>query len=337
MFRRIGNLLAKDLLYSRRESILVYSMTAMLVMAVGALFFLPSLEQMDIRIAVDGSVPPEVARQLEGYGRVEHYASLHQLRERVLAFDDVPGIYYTGGEYVVLLEGNEESYVRELPGAILDRILQGEDVVELSTVSLGRERSPVREYTTIFFLLSMFLVGGLVIGLSIIDDRQSGTIRALAVTPLNVIEYMLGKSILGLLVVVALTLAVATILLGPATINYPLLLISVTASLGVAIAIGFLIGLVSDNMITAIGLLKVIALPISGVPMAALFLPDRLKWLLYPFPNYWSFESFNRMFIRTDLPLAPVNLAAALFSLGLVAALVSRFGRKLRLTVRGGE
>lgn len=337
MFSRIRNLLAKDLLYSTRESILVYSLAAVLVMAVGALFFLPSLEQMDVTLAVDESVPPEVARQLEAYGRVEHYAGYDRLRERVLAFDDVPGIYYSGGEYVVLLEGNEESYVRELPGVILDRVLLGEDVVELSTVSLGRERSPVRKYTAMFFLMSMFLIGGMFIGLSIIDDRQSGTIRALAVAPLNVLEYMIAKSALGLVVVVASTLAVATILLGPAAVNYPLLLIWVVSSLGVAILTGFLIGLISNNMITAIAMVKVMTLFITGVTMAALFLPDRLKWLLYVFPNYWSVEGFNRMFIRTDLPLAPVNLVAAAFSFGLVFVLVSRFGHKLRLTVKGGE
>lgn len=332
MFRRILNLLGKDLLYSRRESILIYSMAGMLLLAVGMLFFLPSLEQMDIIIAIDDSVPPEVARQLEWYARVERYGNYDRLRERVLAFDDVAGIYYSGEEYVVLLEGNEESYVRELPGVILDRILQGEDLVELNSVSLGRERSPVREYTAIFFLLSMFLVGGMFIGLSIVDDRQSGAIRALAVAPINVVEYMIGKSILGLLVVVALTLAVATILLGPASLHYPLLLISVAASLGLSILIGFLIGLFSNNMITAIGILKVISLPITGVPVAAMFLPDRLKWLLYLFPNYWTFEAFYRMFIRTDLPLAPVNLVAFIFSFGLVLILVFRFGRKLRLT-----
>jgi len=63
---------------------------------------------------------------------------------------NVAGIYYSGGEYVVLLEGNEESYVRELPGVILDSILQGEDLVELSTVNLGRERFPVREVKNSF-------------------------------------------------------------------------------------------------------------------------------------------------------------------------------------------
>ncbi len=332
MFRRIANLLLKDLIYSRRENILVYSLVGMLALAVGMLFFLPSLEQMDMRFAVDESVPPAVARQLKAYGRVEYYEGYDRLRERVLEFDDVAGIYCSGGEYVVLSEGNEESYVRELPGVILDRIVQGEDPVELSTVSLGRERSPVREYTAIFFLLSMFLVGGLFIGLSIVDDGQSGAIRALAVTPINVVEYMISKSILGLFVVIALTLSVATILLGPAAINYPLLLISVAASLGVAIFIGFLIGLISNNMVTAIAIIKVIGLPISGVPVAALFLPDRLKWLLYLFPNYWTFEAFYRLFIRTDLSLAPVNLVAALFSLGLVVVFVSLFGRKLRLT-----
>ncbi len=337
MFRRIGNLLAKDLLYSMRESILVYSISAMLVMAVGALFFLPSLEQMDVTVAVDRSVPPEVARQLEAYGRVEHYAEYERLRERVLAFDDVPGIWYSGEEYVVLLEGNEESYVRELPGVILDRILAEEDVVAVRTVSLGRERAPVRQYTAMFFLMSMFLVGGMFIGLSIIDDRQSGTIRALAVAPINVVEYMIAKSALGLVVVVASTLAVTTILLGPAATNYPVLLIWVISSLGLAILIGFLIGLIGNNMITAIAMIKVIAVFITGVTLAALFLPERLRWLLYVFPSYWSVEGFNRMFIRTDLPLAPVNLVAALFSLSLVVVLVSRFGRKLRLTVKGGK
>jgi ABC-2 type transport system permease protein len=335
MFKRIGNLLAKDLINSRRESILVYSMAATLVLAVGALFFLPSLEHMDMRIAVDESVPAEVARQLEAYGRVEHYAGYDRLRDRVLAFDDVPGIYYSGGEYVVLLEGNEESYVRELPGVILNRILGKEDVVDLSTVSLGREKSPVREYTAMFFLISIFLIGGMFIGLSIINDRQSRTIRALAVTPISVLEYMIGKSILALLVVLALTPTVAAILLGPAAVDFPLLLISVAASLGVAILIGFLIGLVSNNMVTAIAMIKVVSLLITGVTVAALFLPERLKWLLYPFPNYWTFEAFHRLLIRPELPLAPVNTVAALYSLGLLFVLVSRFGRKLRLTVKG--
>lgn len=335
MIRRIANLLAKDLLYSRRESILIYSMTGMLLLAVGALFFLPSLEQMDIRLAVDGSVPREVARQLEAYGRVEYYESYDRLRERVLQFDDVAGITFSGREYVVVLEGNEASYVRELPGVILDRIMQGEDVVHLSTVTLGRARSPVREYTTIFFILNMFLIGGMFIGLSIIDDRQSGTIRAIAVTPVKVFEYMIAKSALGLVVVSALALAVATILLGPAAINYPLLIVSVAASLGVAVLLGFLIGLSGNNMITAIGIIKVVAMPISGVPVAALFLPQHLQWLLYPFPHYWTFEALQRIFIRTDLPLVPVNLVAAAFSLALAAVLVSRFGRKLRLTVGG--
>jgi ABC-2 type transport system permease protein len=255
----------------------------------------------------------------------------------VLAFDDVAGIYYSEGEYIVLLEGNEESFVRELPGIILDRITLADDLVELSTFSLGRERSPVREYTTIFFLLSIFLVGGIFIGFNIVDDRQSGSIRALAVSPINALEYMLGKSVLGLVVVLFLSLLVTWILLGFTGVNYLSLLISVVASLGVAVIIGLSIGLVSSNMITAIAIIKVLALYINLVTIAALFMPDRLKWLLYLFPNYWSVEAFNRILIRTDLPLAPVNLAAALLGIAVVFVLVSRFGHELRLTIKAGK
>lgn len=336
MFKRVSNILAKDLLCSMRESILVYSVGAMLVMAVGTMFLLPSLEQMEVTIAVDDSVPQELVYELEAYGRVEQYSDHELLRKRVLGFDDVPGIYKIDGEYVVLLEGNEEDYIRKLPGVILDRIFM-EEAVELFTVSLERERAPVREYTTLFFLMSLFLVGGMFIGLSIVDDRQSGTIRALAVSPVNVLEYMIAKSALGLLLVVASSLVVATIILGPGAINYPLLLIWIVASLGLTVLIGFLIGLISNNVIAAIAMIKVMAMFITGVILAFLFIPDHLKWLLYVFPNYWSVEGFYRLFIQTDLTPAPANLVAAVFNFGLVTVLMSRFGRKLRLTVRGGE
>lgn len=336
MFKRIGSLLVKDLVYCGRENILVYIIVLTLILAIGAMLFLPALEQRDIRIAVDSSVAPEIARQLEAYGKVEYFADYEQLQDRVMAFDDVPGIYFTNGEYIVLLEGNEEVGVQEIPGMILESIIYGEDMVDLSTVSLGRESSPVREYTAMFFLMAMFQVGGIYIGLSIVDERQSGAIRALAVTPINTFEYMLGKSILGLLTTLTLTIVVATILLGPEIIDYRQLLVWIIASLGITIFIGFLIGLAGNNMITAIALMKIIGLFISGVPLAALLLPDQLKWLLYPFPNYWSVEGFFRMFISPELPLAPVNLVAALYSLVLVFFLVSRFGYRLRLTTKGG-
>ena len=52
--------------------------------------------------------------------------------------------------------------------------------------------------------------------------------------------------------------------------------------------------------VTAVAMIKVIGLFITGVTMGTLFLPERLKWLLYVFPNYWSAEGFNRLFIQTD-------------------------------------
>jgi len=330
-------MLAKDVLYSTRESILIYSITAMLVLAVGTLFFLPSLERMDVRIAVDSSVPVEVRQKIGSYAHVEHYDTHEKLRERVLGFDDVPGIYVRDGAYVLLLEGNEDSHMQSLPALILDAILNEEQPVTFSAISLNRQRSPVREYTTIFFLMSMFLVGGMFIGLSVVDDKQSQTIRALAVTPVNVFEYVSAKSALGLLTVLVTTFAVATILLGPSGINYMQLMVWVLCSLGFAVLIGFVIGLTSQSLLTAIAIVKATALVITGVTMGSILLPEHLKWILYVFPNYWSVEGLNRILIQPQKPLAPVNLVTAVFSFGLLLALVSRFGRQLRLTVGGGE
>ncbi len=337
MLRRIVNLLARDLLYGTRENLLIYSVTAMLLLAVGAQLFLPSLEHSQITFAVDASVPPGVSEQLRAYGRVELHDDRRGLRERVLGFDDVPGIYYADGQYVVMLEGNESEYIRQLPGLIIDRILAEEDMVDLSTFSLGRERSQLREILAMFFVMSMFLVGGMFIGLSIVEDRQSGTIRALAITPLRVSEYVIAKSTLGSLVITVCILTVATIILGPSAINYPQLLLWILSSLGVAISIGFLIGLTCSNVINAIAVIKVNALLITGVTLAFLSIPEQWKWLLYIFPNYWPVEGLDRMLIHTDLPTFPINAAAAGFGYGLLLILVSWFGRRLRLTMGGKQ
>ncbi len=330
MLRRIVNVVARDLRYAQRENILIYVIAFPLLIAVLLNLFLPSLEDMEMTFALDSTVPKGIAEEFKTYGRVEYHDGLDRLTERVLEFDDVPGIYVDEQGYHVLLEGNEASFVRELPGAILDQLLYGQELVTVKMESHGVGSSLTREFAVILTILGSMITGGLVIAFSIVEDRASRSLRALAVSPLNTLEYLLAKSALGSLVALVLSLASAFVLVGTA-INYVRLTAASLSSLGITLLFGLLIGLVAHNQLTAIAATKILILPFMGVPVALIFIPQGIKSMFYPFPMYWSFESLYRVVVSTDLPIAATNVLCIGLSVALILPLIPGLRRAFRL------
>lgn len=330
MLARVLSIVRKDLAYTRKEHILLYMLFFPLVLAVIMRMFLPSVEQLDMTFAVDQSVPAAIAEQLETYARVERFADRNQLAERVQRFDDVPGIYYADGHYFVLLEGNEGSAIQDLPGAILDSLNASRQLALVERESLGRV-SLFRQFVAIILVISCGAIGGLAIGLSVVNDRETRTMRAYGVSPVSSIEYIAGKSAVALLLVLVLSLAVAAIVMGGTAIDYGRLTLAVLASLGINIAVGLALGLLANNQITAIAVVKVLFIVTQGVPVAALLLPKRFLAVLYPFPNYWAFESFRRVILEPSLSTMLTNSITLLSSVLLISLMVPVVRNKFRL------
>ncbi|MEW6081068.1 MAG: ABC transporter permease [Bacillota bacterium] len=329
MLRRILYLLRKDLAYTRAENIIIYAVIAPILLAAAFRILLPSFEEMEVTFAVDASVPAGVVEGLEEYGRVQRYPGLDRLRQRVLEFDDVAGIHYDGEGYRVLLEGNEVSYVKGLPGIILDRLAQGQPLVSVERVNLNTATSLLREYGTAGFIFFAIVVGGMATGLSVVDDREARTMRALAVSPLATWEYLIAKALLGGLLALVLSLVTAAIIAGPGVLT-PSLLGAVLSSLGLALLFGMVIGLISSNQLTAVATLKVLGFVASLGPAGAIFLPARLQWLMFPFPSYWCFVSFQRLLVHQQSAVVS-NLLTILGSLVLLGLLVPGMRRVFRL------
>ena len=75
---------------SLRDNLVLYIMVAPLALAVGAKFFLPSLDQVKMRIALDeNSVQTALISSLENYGEVELLSSPADVVSRVEKNDDV--------------------------------------------------------------------------------------------------------------------------------------------------------------------------------------------------------------------------------------------------------
>jgi ABC-2 type transport system permease protein len=70
MFKRIINLMRQDWTNAVRDNILLYMMIAPLLLALGARFFLPSLNQNQYTFAVQSSLNSELVHRLDQIGKI---------------------------------------------------------------------------------------------------------------------------------------------------------------------------------------------------------------------------------------------------------------------------
>lgn len=330
MFKRVFGIVSKDWAYTRRENILIYMVIMPLVLAGLLRLFLPSMEQLEVTIAIEESVPVEVREQLQAFGRLELHNSRESLQNRVQGLDDVPGIYVEDGKYIVLLEGNETAYIKKLTGLVLDYVLKGAEFVDMDFRNRGVTRSQVRELTAIILAFSSLQIGGLAIGLNVVNERETRTIRAMAVSPINTLEYVVGKSILALLVGLGLGLACTFVFVGSEA-NYGALAIAIMAGSPLALLIGFVMGVIANNQITAIAVVKGLFLFIIGIPLAAQFLPERLLWVAYLFPNYWVFSALQNVLAPAERVLPASIMIGAVYSTALLLSLIPAMRKNFRL------
>ncbi len=322
MIARILRVMARDLVDITRENILVYVVVVPLVFAIGLRLFAPSLGSTLVTVVVDPSVDEGAVEWLETRFRVDRVEDFDSLRSRVMEFDDAPGILVRDGSPMLLVEGNEEEYVVMAAAAGLSA-LRGESAPppEVNWVQSGSGRSLIAEYGSIFLVIMCLTIGGFVMGLGIVGDREERSIDALAVTPLRLEEYLVGRAVTGSMVALILGYSVLLIVLGPANVDALRVLPALLASTSLAILFGYLLGTFSSNQLGAIAFTKALALPYTMVPLAGMLLPDRLHRFLYPFPNYWSFEALRRSILDVDASVWPPALLT-LFAGGILVAIV---------------
>jgi len=257
--------------------------------------FLPSLQSMKLTIAVESGVEDWVVDELEKYAEVELFHSPEEVRERIERPDDIAGIIRGAEEYVVLLEGNEAGEAKEISSAIMNTVLSKGPQSQFEHISLGKTDSLLREIIASLLLLTASLIGGFAIGLNIVDEKETKAVKALAVSPLKTGEFLIAHLIMSLVIGIILAILSSLILVGTA-ISYWAVLIAIISTMGIAIILGYLIGGLADNMISAIAVIKVLMVFFLGIPIGSLFVPEKFQWFFYPFPHYWGFQAYRSIF-----------------------------------------
>ena len=296
MLKRIINLMHQDWTNALRDNILLYMMIAPLLLAVGARFFLPSLNQNQYTFAVQSSLSSEMIQRLDQIGRILMFNDANGVKERVLRSDDVPGLIIENDQPQIIMEGNEGDEAQVLR-SVIEQALSG-DVVAQYTLTQGesRARSLLKEYGAIIFILINTLLGALVMAFNIIEDKESKAMRALGVSPLSMLELTIARGLFALVLSLVMVVSSTMILVGT-QMNFGLLLMGFAFSIALPILTGYVIGGLADSQLKAIAILKFYFLIYLTLPIITVVIPQKSHIFFYWLPNYWMWHTFEQVFI----------------------------------------
>ena len=324
MIKKMLAIFRMDLLYSRRDAMVSYIIVAPLLLAVGITFFAPGLNDTTVKLAMLKSDDTEHIEYMKQFARVELFGSMDELERRVEKRDDIAAIAPTGNSYEIILQGNESEIVEEY-ATILNTLYElgaTEEETTAQLASFGRTVPPLKTKLVNMLILLTVMLAGMLIAISIVEEKATNTINAINVTPISQTGFVIGKSLLGS-VAAMLGIIGAILITGFYNINWFMIVLVGITSMILSLVVGFLQGLSSEDVMEAAGSVKLLFLPIAGSIAVYEFVSEKWQWTVYWSPFYWAYKA-NTMILSKTADWGTVLLCTAMVvGLSLAVYLIS--------------
>jgi ABC-2 type transport system permease protein len=319
--RRLWTILRRDFISITRDAILVYVVVVPFLLSFGLRLFLPGLSQAGINVVITERDAPALVEKFEPYVYVEVVQDDAELQRRVLAFDDAVAIRQgLEGQYELVLEGNETHDSRILPEMVLQKAV-GSSSWNPAMEEVGQTTQLFREWFAVFITLSVLFLGSIVMGLHIVEDKETRMILALGVSPLTRRIYIAARSLLAVGLSLVLVFG-SLIVMGLTHFNgWQILSVTLAGALA-AILFGFVMGALSSNQIHGIANLKFGFLLVLLPGILTLLLPEQWWIALWWMPTYWIFSGFRAVLVDNAgwdvlLPILAANIAISVVYLAI--------------------
>ncbi|MFC1929969.1 ABC transporter permease, partial [Chloroflexota bacterium] len=301
-----------------------YIMVIPMILAVGITLFAPGLNDTTVKLAMLKSDDIEHIEYMEQFSKVELFSSVDELEKRVEKRDDIVAIAPTGHSYEIILQGNESEILEEYAVQLntLYELGATKEETTAQLISFGRTVPPLKTMLVVMLISMTTMLAGMLIALSIVEEKAENTINALNVTPISQTGFVIGKSLLGggaaLLGIIG-----AVLITGFYDINWFMIALVGLTSMILSLVIGFLQGLSSADVIEAAGSVKLLFLPIAGSIAVYEFLADKWHWTVYWSPFYWAYKA-NILILSKTADWGTVLLSTAMvIGLSLIVYLVA--------------
>lgn len=293
-----------DFTNARRDSLLLYVIISPLILAVAVALFTPSMGGVALYIAVERAVLEQsgvTEKELGRYASVTVFDGPDDLEHRVMQDDGVAGIAFSEGSYEIVLQGNESGRTAALAAALIRSVFEAgkpeggagdaSDAVVLDHEQLGAKRTYLREILTLMLVLLASLIGGMIAGFNIVEEKTNNITSAFAVAPTRAVSYLGAKAAVAGLLGLFVSSASILVVLG-FRVPWGRLILTAAVSTMMAAAFGFILGRFAENQISALGLNKILMPVYLTAPLVSIFIPLKFHWFFAVFPQYWLFTAF---------------------------------------------
>ncbi len=308
-----------------RNGISAFMVASPAILAFVFILIFGAVNASQLQLAVDPSVSVAQEEKLLRIAEVERFDDTAALEARVRETDAVAGVVVVDGAVRVLVEGNEGESFQQATGAIVGLTLgtTGELMPYQSEI-VAAKGTMAYTVTMISMLLMSLFIGGATVGLSIVDEREGGAIRAVTVSPMRLSGYVATKLFPALLLGL-FGMAAAGFIIGKAALVPQYLLLAVCSVL-VSGMMTFAIGAFANNQIAAIGVLKLLVPIGMMLPVSAMFVPQQWQFFYYIIPMYWQYRALSA--ILSGSPALWYMLLTLLVSVPWFLAILGMFSKK---------
>jgi len=324
MLNKLFVIFRKDFLTARRDAMATYIMVVPLILAVGITLFAPGLNDTTVKLAMLKSDDIEHIAYMEQFAKVELFSNMDELERRVEKRDDIAAIAPNGNSYEIILQGNESEIVEDY-AVLLNTYYELGSTKEETTaqlISFGRTVPPVKTMLVNILILMTIMLAGMLIAISIVEEKAENTINAINVTPISQTAFVVGKSLFGGTVAM-LGIIGAVLITGFYDINWLMIVLVGLTSMILSLVVGFLQGLSSEDIMEAAGSVKLMMLPIAGSIAVYELVADKWQWTMYWSPFYWAYKA-NTMILSKTADWGTVLFCTAMvIGLSLIVYLVS--------------
>ncbi|GEK91826.1 ABC transporter permease [Alkalibacterium kapii] len=291
MLKKIWTIFKRDLKVNVKDFISLYILIMPILFGVLINIFTPGINDTTVNLALLEGENKEQITYLKQFADIEVFESENEIRNRVEGRDSIIGIIPEDDAYYLLTQGNESEavidYAKLLNGLYESDINAKDTNAEL--IELGQTVPPLKKSLVNVAILFISILGGMLIALNMVEEKVDNTLSAINVTPTSRTTFILGKSVMGVLLTIFGTAAIILIIgFGGINILQMILIILVTSLLSVLV--GFIQGVTNKDIISAAGSIKMLFLPLIAGVLAIEILTDKWQPFFYWDPFYWAYK-----------------------------------------------
>ena len=264
--KKIFFIFQRDVKTSVRNFITLYILVVPIIFAIMINVFSPGINDTTVEIILLENENQEQSEYFKQFATVELSTSIDSIEERVKRRDNIVGVLPNGeNEYYILTQGNEPDYVVDYVRKLITfnyyDIGMEDSIAEI--VDYGRDIPPLKKIMVNTAIIFTSILGGMIIALNIVEEKTDNTISAIHLSPVSRMEFIAGKSMIGIIVPIVGTFLLVFIT-GFRDINYLYVLLMVATSCIISVLIGFIEGINNDDVMNAAGNMKLLFLPLFG-------------------------------------------------------------------------